>query len=302
MKKKLSPLDTFLLTRVEHFISPSQKETNISFAPNAGCQAELFYKVLKLKSLPSETRHDKTVKPINFTSHWEYSQSYRAILYLGGFGAGKTFSGVAFCLTMSSYYPTKRGLIVANDYPQLKRSTCRKIAEFCRYHGIKLEPMAEDDERTGDIIAHRQYCYIENVRHDVVSAQLFTDQTSSSKVSAMGSQYGWAWFDEGLFADESAFKSLVTRLREPEAPNLCLITSTINWNNPFNWGYSFFADEDRTDSQKKLYYLVKGTTDECYRNQRRSASRRERIYLGAGHAVQVDRSPVDRQAHQLCQR
>jgi len=266
MVRKNGVLNELLRQRVTGLLLTEEKKDAVNFAPNPGSQEKLFYEYLKLPCLENEKRKEREVKPLDVNNKWSYENQYKSILYLGGFGTGKTFAGVGFCLAMSAYYPRKRGLIVANDYPQLKRSTCRKVSEFCRFHGIELDPIAEDDEKTGDIIAHRQYCYINKVRHDVVSAQLFTDQTSNSKVSAMGSQYGWAWFDEGLFADESAFKSLITRLREPEAPNLCLITSTINWNNPFNWGYNFFADEERTDEQKRIYGLIKGTTDENFYN------------------------------------
>lgn len=239
------------------------------FTPNPGSQQELFFEKLGINKgelLERDIRGNVAQIPCINPTGWRYEKGKKAVLYLGGFGTGKSYAGAAFCYACSVAYQT-RGLIVANDYEQLRRSTIYKMVEFCESHSIPFSPRKETIEGSAIAIAkHSKYMIINDMYFDIVTAQSFQNQTSKSKVSGMGAEYGIAWFDEGLFADVSVPSAIITRLRCQDAPNLLLITSTINWNQPLNWGYEWFADEDRTVGQREAFDMVVGTTDENYHN------------------------------------
>lgn len=247
----------------------TDKNETPKFVPNPGSQQELFFDKLGIKKgrpLDRNIRGKLTQIPTIDPTGWQYEKGKKALLYLGGFGTGKSYAGAAFCYACSVAYKT-RGLIVANDYEQLRRSTIYKMVEFCEVHGIPFSPQKETIEGSAIAIARQnKYMIINGMYFDVVTAQSFQDQTSKSKVSGMGAEYGIAWFDEGLFADVSVPSAIITRLRCQNAPNLLLITSTINWNQPLNWGYEWFADGDRTVGQRESFDMVVGTTDENYHN------------------------------------
>lgn len=241
----------------------------VHFVPNPGSQAALFFEALGVpigKDISKNINGIDTKIPSIDPTAWQYKKNKKAILYLGGFGTGKSYAGAAFCYATSVGYKT-RGIILANDYEQLRRSTIYKMVEFCEYHNIEYSPKRSSIEESAITIARNsKYIIINGMYFDVVTAQSFSNQTAKSKVSGMGAEYGIAWFDEGLFSDVSVPSSIITRLRCKNAPNLLLITSTINWNQPLNWGYDWFANPDRTPEQKEKFDLVVGTTNENYHN------------------------------------
>lgn len=242
---------------------------SICFVPNPGSQQTLFFDVLginKGKLIHRNVRGQDTLLPCLDASKWQYQADKKAVLYLGGFGTGKSYAGAAFCYAASVAYST-RGIILANDYEQLRRSTVYKMVEFCEVHNIPFSPRKATIEESAIAIARNcKYMVVNDTYFDIVTAQSFLDQTTKSKVSGMGAEYGVAWFDEGLFSDVSVPSAVITRLRCKNAPNLLLITSTVNWNQPLNWGYEWFAADDRNADQRAKFDMVVGTTDENYHN------------------------------------
>lgn len=241
----------------------------IHFVPNPGSQQTLFFDTLGVRRgalVQRNVRAENTQLPCLDASDWQYQGGKKAILYLGGFGTGKSYAGAAFCYATSVAYST-RGIVLANDYEQLRRSTVYKLVEFCEVHNIPFSPRKATIEESSIAIARNsKYMIVNDTWLDIVTAQSFLDQTSKSKVSGMGAEYGFAWFDEGLFSDVSVPSAVITRLRCKNAPNLLLITSTVNWNQPLNWGYEWFADENRSADQIAKFDMVVGTTDENYHN------------------------------------
>lgn len=262
-------MPTLLTKRKRLLSSPDQSANAIQFVPNPGSQANLFFDVLgipKGTTVSRKIRQNRVNIPCLDPTGWRYKNDKKAILYLGGFGTGKSYAGAAFCYATSVAYKT-RGIILANDYEQLRRSTIYKLVEFCEVHGIPYSPRRMTIEDSAIAIARNaKYMIVNDMYFDIVTAQSFLDQTSKSRVSGMGAEYGIAWFDEGLFSDASVPSAVITRLRCKDAPNLLLITSTPNWNQPLNWGYEWFADEDRTAGQREKFAMVVGTTDENYHN------------------------------------
>ena len=235
-----------LLPRTKKKLHTRSTETKASaqiFKPNAGGQAELF------SHIPLDE---------------EYKGEYRYYLFKGGFNSGKTFCGAAFATSRSRLDPEARGLISANTFGQLETSTLVGLADFCNRYGHDLQPRAESIELTARKIAHNHYCTINGAYVYVLSAELFTSRTAKSVESARGIAVRWFWGDELLFADKSAFTTIDSRLGRGSGKmkGIGLITSTINRNNPYNWGYERFDDPDRDEKTKQLFKSINCPTFE----------------------------------------
>lgn len=228
--------------RSRRFIKPRSNEIEansprLTFIPNPGAQADFF----------AEVPLDKP-----------YSNSFRYYLLRGGVGSGKSTCGAAFVAAQTQYQPSGiRGLITANSYGQLETSTLVAFAEYCFKYGYELEPCGESVELTARKIAHNRYCVLNSAYIFVLSAEAFEGRTISAKEVGRGLAIGWLWGDELLYAHESAFNTIDTRLGRTQAGNpIGVITSTINKNNPFNWGWKLFDSPDRSGEQKALYKSI----------------------------------------------
>jgi phage terminase large subunit len=217
----------------------------LAFVPNAGGQQEFFDLVPQDKS---------SIAP---GIRWYYLR--------GGLGSGKSTCGSAFITSRSLLDPESRGLITANTYGQLETSTCVALAEFCAKFGHKLEPSAETVDLTARKIAHNRYCIINDHYYCLVlSAEVFTGKTAKSKEAGRGLQIRSVWFDEGSYAEKSAFNTINTRMGRGDGwlPATGVITSSINKNDPYNFAYDLFDDPDRSEELKKLHYTIPLSTSE----------------------------------------
>lgn len=213
------------------------------FKPNPGGQKKLFSKIPLTEAYKGNTR-------------W--------ILMRGGVNSGKTYCGAAFAVSRVLLDSEARGLITANTYGQLKTSTLVGLAKFCLEYHIKLNPCAESPELTAKAIANAHYCVIENTYVFVLSANIFTGNTINSKETGRGITVRWVWGDELLFADTAAFSTIDSRMGRGSGTmkGIGLITSTINKNNPYNWGWEKFDSPSRDSKVKKLFFSVNCPTKE----------------------------------------
>lgn len=218
-----------------------------------------------------------TPNPGSQTQVWELTQDCKkfpffAIWYYAGIGTGKSTLGAAFCARRSEQDPTGNGLICANTYPQLANSTIPALIKYCRLHNIELGVRPdknligeiEDKILAVKIAKHHQKCYLGGVHHFVLSAENFTGTTENAREGGRGLEVNWIWFDEGAYADESAFNTLTGRVGrgEGKSKGLIFMTSSINKNNPYNYAYDLFIDEDREEAAKKQFLGIQGTTYE----------------------------------------
>ena len=217
----------------------------VPFVPNTGGQQKFFNLVpLDKERSPSDIR-------------WIYLR--------GGLGSGKSTAGAAFLTSRSLIDPDSRGLITANTYGQLETSTCVALAEFCQKFGHKLEPAAATPDLTARKIAANRYCIINGDYYCLVlSAEVFTGKTAKSKEAGRGLQIRSVWFDEGSYAEESAFNTINTRLGRGDGflQATGVITSSINKNNPYNWSYSLFDNPDRSEDLKRIHKTIPLSTSE----------------------------------------
>ncbi len=224
------------------------------FVSNPGGQQQFF----------SDVPLDKS--PVNPEIRWYYLR--------GGLGSGKSFCGCAFITSRSLLDPKSRGLITANTYGQLETSTCVALAEFCAAFGHKLEPAAETPDLTARKIAHNRYCIInDNYYCLVLTAEIFTGKTARSKEAGRGLQIRSVWFDEGSYAEKSAFNTINTRMGRGDGwlPATGVITSSINKNDPYNFAYDLFDDPDRSSDLKRIHKTISLSTSENLK------------YLGVGY-------------------
>lgn len=188
----------------------------------------------------------------------DLSIPYRACLMRGGIGSGKSFAGAAFACSRAYYDPSSRGLISANDYPQLETSTLVALAEFCDRFSIPLDPVCDRPDATARLIANRRFCTIFSAPILVVAASKFGGTTEKASQSGRGLQVRWAWLDEWAYAEKMAWDTLNGRLGRGggKLRGHAVVTSSINRITPYNWCYDLFDDPDRPNELKELYRSI----------------------------------------------
>lgn len=190
----------------------------------------------------------------------------RALLYRAGNGAGKSTMGATLCYVMSVLYPNAVGLISANTYDQLRDSTLVALIRFLVSHSIPFSPWKGDIQSTVRSIESRKGLEINGCWHFVRSADNFEGGESASQ-SGRGLEVSHVWGDEWLrLPDDSVFNTVITRTRIPGIPSVILLTSTINTDNPYNWGWQKFDDPDRPDEMKERFISIAGSSIENRHN------------------------------------
>ncbi|NEO08441.1 terminase family protein [Moorena sp. SIO3I8] len=176
----------------------------------------------------------------------------------GGIGSGKSRAGAWYCCHRARLDPKSRGLISANEYGQLETSTLPALAEFCEAYGVPLEPHGNSPIQTAKMIAARRQCTIYEAEFLVLSANKFGGGTDKSVQGGRGIEIRTGWFDEWCYADEMAFQTIIGRMGRGRGtlPGQFVVTSSINRITPFNWAYDTFADPDRSDERKEMYWSI----------------------------------------------
>jgi len=261
--------------------------------PNPGSQADLMFRVLGVKKgddartltsspevteritailekeklevvYPETLNHTITQYPLDLSTG--LNPQARAILYRAGNGAGKSTMGAVLCYLMSAIYPNAVGLISANTYDQLRDSTLVSLIQFLLAHNIPFSPWKGDVQATVRSIESRKGISINGCWHFVRSADSFAGGESSPQ-SGRGLEVSHVWGDEWLrVPNDQAFNTVLTRTRIPGVPSIILLTSTINTDNPYNWGWQKFDDPDRSDVAKKKFISITGSSIENRHN------------------------------------
>lgn len=210
----------------------------------------------------------------------EFNPKARMINIHCGNGVGKTAISLAIAYTMSRINPKGKGLISANTYPQLEKSTIPAMIEMCQRFGIPFGTAREPNRWTGQelndaevmsaakSIAHYEKGMIINgCYHYVLSADNFIGGSSKRAQSGRGLQVSWVILDEyARTPDASAFQAVVTRVRQKGSEPLIVLPSTINTDNPFNWVYEIFDNPARSIEQRRGKVSIEGSTIENRHN------------------------------------
>ena len=166
--------------------------------------------------------------------------------------SGKSYCGAAWACSRALLAPDARGMITANSFGQLARSTVVTLVEVCRKFDIPLEPYSDTVEENALAIVNRQRCFIGPKRafSYVLSMSSFSGGTQAGR----GLGVRWAWLDETGYSPEQAFLTLDGRLgRGPGTlKGQGLITTS---PNGFNWLYERFGNPNRTEERKRIYVM-----------------------------------------------
>ena len=158
-----------------------------------------------------------------------YSEESR-VLFCGGVGSGKTFTGALWAVMMSQKYPNCRGLITANTHSQLQKATLAEMFSICDTLGIK-------------------YRYLVNQNRVFIGKAEILCYTMEKPENLAGPTVGWAWLDEAAFYKPMAFDKASARVRDTKGPCQIKITTT---PNGFNWLYEYFVEKP-ADYKKVVY-------------------------------------------------
>ena len=287
-----------------------KKATVLPIYPNPGSQAHLLFDVLGFKrGRPKTVAYPKqsTLDALEIIEKESIDYPYpevledeaiayellppdkfepkaRTINIHCGNGAGKTAGSLAILYTMTLINPKGKGLISANTYPQLEKSTIVAIIEMCLKFNIPFgtarEPNRWADREMDDaevmsaaksIAYYEKGMVINGCYHHVLSADNFMGGSGKRAQSGRGLQVSWVLLDEyARTPDASAFQAVVTRVRQKGSEPLIIIPSTINTDNPFNWVYEMFENPARNMAQRVGKASIEGSTIENRHNNAES--------------------------------
>ena len=156
--------------------------------------------------------------------------------YIGGFGSGKTRSGIIKG-TLLSMIPNNRGLVGRFAATDLEDTTQRDFIEFL-YEAKLLKETPNARTRRAIV-----YCVdpITNAPTGYTSEISFQHMDDPDHLR--GRHLGWDWIDEGSEVVVKAFLNLIGRLRHPPArKRYCSFVT----GNPegHNWIYDYFFNEE----------------------------------------------------------
>ena len=152
------------------------------------------------------------------------------VLFCGGVGSGKTFTGALWAIMMAQKYPNCRGLITANTHSQLQKATLAEMFSICDTLGIK-------------------YRYLVNQNRVFIGKAEILCYTMEKPENLAGPTVGWAWLDEAAFYKPLAFDKASARVRDTKGPCQIRMTTT---PNGFNWLYEYFVE--KPEDYKKVVY------------------------------------------------
>lgn len=171
----------------------------------------------------------KDIELSNSQYEFMYSEETH-VLFCGGVGSGKTFTGALWAIMMSQLYPNCRGLITANTHSQLQKATLAELFSICDSLGIK-------------------YKYLVNQNRVFIGKSEILCYTMEKPENLAGPTVGWAWLDEAAFYRSLAFDKAAARVRDKKGPCKIRMTTT---PNGFNWLYEYFVEKPM-DYKKVVY-------------------------------------------------
>ena len=195
---------------------------------------------------------------------WEAIEAidkHKFTLLCGGIGSGKTYLGSVWVLKMMKQYPKGLGLITANTYGQLKKSTLASLFANLTDFNISFEY----NQMSSLLTVEGQKKFL------CLSAETY-DNHRGIEIS------DW-WADEASFYKKEAFDVFTGRLRGKHGGLSVLLTTS---PNSFNWLYSKFIKEGSDDPLYKTIF----------------AKSRENKHLPNGYLDHLESSYSDKQIQQ----
>lgn len=168
-----------------------------------------------------------------------YDDTSKYVAYLGGIGAGKSFSGAVKALRKAIEQPGSLGLIGAPTYPMLRDATMRSVWQ------IFPESLIESYNKTDGVL-----------RLTTGSEILFRSTDDPDRLR--GPNLAWYWLDEGPLCGYYAWRILKGRLRQSGYDVQGWITGTPHGEDAF---YTDFEAEP-----KPSHTLYRASTRENLHN------------------------------------
>ena len=160
------------------------------------------------------------------------------VLFCGGVGSGKTFSGALWVIMMALKYPNCRGLITANTHSQLRKATLAELFSICDMLGVK-------------------YKYLVNQNRLFIHNSEILCYTMENPDNLAGPTVGYWWADEAAFYKRLAWDKGMARVRDKKGPCNVRVTTT---PNGFNWLYEHFV-ENPADYKQVIYSRTLDNSD-----------------------------------------
>ncbi len=214
-------------------------------------------------ALDREVEFRRTVKQA------EFIDSNKAnFLYVGGRGAGKSYAGGMWKLKRGIAYPDAVGLIAANTYDQLNKTTLKKYCDLLRLAGIAYVFNKHPPSSWGvksQFEDHAGVLTLPNGRQEVcVSLQNFNN--------IRGKEFSDAWLDETRDTDPEAINVIAGCFRGFQRiyPALVYQLRVTTTPNGFDHVWRMFADPTSGESggyQNRLPdsgYVQASTRDNIY--------------------------------------
>ena len=164
----------------------------------------------------------------------------KAILASGGWGGGKTYVGTLWALKRISLYPDTLGLIIANSYSQLGKSTLKPLCELMDKIGIRWSYGVRPREWTASHVFPPGGW--DNVLSVANGACVICQSADNFEIMA-GQNIGWCWLDETADTKLECFQLAESRLRDSRGPLDVLVTTTPPLAGRSHWLYPLFFGE-----------------------------------------------------------
>lgn len=159
------------------------------------------------------------------------------ILYVGGYGSGKTTGACIKAMVLAGYNPRSAGMLVSPTFPMLRDTTRRTFLEILETNEIGFTFRATENKI---------------LMHETGSEVWFRSADDPTRLK--GSNLAWCGLDEPALMHKDAYLISLSRLREPKAKAIQLfLTGT-------HEGFSWLYDEFETGSTKKK--LIRSSTEE----------------------------------------
>ena len=162
------------------------------------------------------------------------------ILASGGWGAGKTYVGAVWALQRICKCPECLGLIIANTYSQLAKSTLKPLCELMDSIGVAWSYGVKPRGWTANQV------FPPNGWSNILSIGngcCIMCQSADHFEPMAGMNLGWCWMDECQDTSFECFKLGQSRLRDKTGPMDTLITTTPPLAGRSHWLYPLFFGE-----------------------------------------------------------
>lgn len=173
-----------------------------------------------------------------------YDDEHKFVAYLGGIGAGKSYSGAVKALRHAVEQPGSLGLIGAPTYPMLRDATMRSVWQ------VFPEALIANYNKTDGVLS-------------LINGSEILFRSTDDPDRLRGPNLAWYWLDEGPLCGYYAWNVLKGRLRQSGYDVQGWITGTPHGEDRF---YEAFENWENTGAALDGHALYRASTRENLHN------------------------------------